>query len=96
MTHMDRVGIREMRQNLSRYASRVRGGESFLITDRGEEVAKLVPVPERASPVDRLVADRQARRAEGNLLDLLEELPHPLEGPPTATVIAELRDERLP
>lgn len=34
LTHMERVGIREMRQNLSRYARRARGGESFVSTDR--------------------------------------------------------------
>jgi prevent-host-death family protein len=45
MTHMELVGIREMRQNLSRYAQRARHGESFLITDRGQEVAQLTPAP---------------------------------------------------
>jgi len=95
MTHMERVGIRDMRQHLSRYASRVRDGESFLITDRGAEVAQLVPAPARVSAVDRLVADRGARRATGNILELLEELPRPLEGPPSAAVLDELREERL-
>lgn len=95
MTHMELVGIREMRQNLSRYAQRVRHGESFLITDRGQEIAQLTPAPGRASAIDRLVAERGARRGQGNLLDVLEELPAPIPGPPSSVVLDELRSERL-
>jgi len=95
MTHMELVGIREMRQNLSRYARRARHGESFLITDRGEEVAQLVPAPGRATAVDRLVAERGARRGQGSVLDVLEELPAPIPGPPSGEVLDELRSERL-
>jgi antitoxin (DNA-binding transcriptional repressor) of toxin-antitoxin stability system len=93
MTHMETVGIREMRQNLSRYAHRARGGESFVITDRGQAVAQLTPAPGRASVIDRLVAERGARRSQGNLLDVLEELPEPIPGPPSEKVLDELRGE---
>ncbi len=95
MTHMNRIGIREMRQNFSRYARRARGGESFLITDRGQEVARLGPAPSRASVIDRLVADRGARRGNGSLLEVLEELPVPIAGPPTSEVLDELRGDRI-
>jgi prevent-host-death family protein len=94
MTHMERVGIREMRQNLSRYAQRARGGESFLITDRGVEVAQLVPAPSRASVIDRLVAERAARRGHGDLLGVLEPLAEPLPGPPSDDVLDEIRADR--
>jgi antitoxin (DNA-binding transcriptional repressor) of toxin-antitoxin stability system len=95
MTHMERIGIPEMRQNLSRYAQRARRGESFLITDCGREVAQLTPVPAHASVVDRLVAERSARRGHGSLLDILQELPEPIPGPPTSEMLDELRAERL-
>jgi prevent-host-death family protein len=95
MTHMERVGIREMRQNLSRYARRARHGESFLITDHGQEVAQLTPAPGHASAIDRLVAERGARRGQGDLLEVLEQLPSPVPGPPTSEVLDELREERL-
>jgi prevent-host-death family protein len=94
MTHMQFVGIREMRQNLSRYTRRARSGESFVITDRGQAVAQLTPAPGRASVIDRLVAERDARRGHGSLLDALEELPEPIPGPPSETVLDELRGER--
>jgi prevent-host-death family protein len=87
---MDQIGIREMRQNFSRYAERARRGESFVVTDRGREIARLVPAPTYASVVDRLVADRGARRGEGSLLELLEPTP----GPPLSDVLDELRGER--
>jgi prevent-host-death family protein len=94
MTHIERVGIRAMRQHLSRYAERARRGESFVITDRGVEVARLVPAPARATAIDRLVAERGARRGHGSVLDALEELPEPIPGPPTADVLDAIRAER--
>jgi prevent-host-death family protein len=95
MTHIERVGIRAMRQHLSRYAQRARRGESFVITDRGVEVAQLVPAPSRASAIDRLVAERGARRGHGSLLDVLEQLPEPIPGPPTADVLDAVRTDRV-
>lgn len=50
------VGIRELRDNLSRYLDRVRGGEEVVVTDRGHAVARVLPIGgERA--LDRLVAE---------------------------------------
>lgn len=94
MTHMELVGIREMRQNLSRYARRAKSGESFVITDRGQAVAQLTPAPGRASAIDRLVAERGAQRGQGDLLDVLEDLPEPIPGPPSGELLDELRSER--
>ena len=37
------VGVRELRQYLSRYLDRVKQGESLVVTERGREVARLVP-----------------------------------------------------
>jgi antitoxin (DNA-binding transcriptional repressor) of toxin-antitoxin stability system len=95
MTHMELVGIREMRQNLSRYAQRVWHGESFLITDRGQQIAQLTPAPGRATVIDRLVGERGARRGQGSLLDVLSELSAPIPGPPSDQVLDEMRSERL-
>jgi len=65
-----------------------------VVTDRGVEIAQLVPAPARASAVDRLVAERNARRGHGNLLDVLEELPEPIAGPPSEETLDDLRAER--
>jgi prevent-host-death family protein len=41
---MERIGVRELRQNASRYLARVAGGETLEVTDRGRPVALLVPL----------------------------------------------------
>ena len=37
------VGVRELKENLSRYLKRVKSGERILITDRKKELAIIVP-----------------------------------------------------
>ncbi len=41
---MERVGVRELRQNASALLRRVAAGESIVVTDRGRPVARLSPV----------------------------------------------------
>lgn len=50
------AGIRELRNHLSQYLDRVRGGEEILVTDRGEAVARLVPL-DGPRVLDRLIAE---------------------------------------
>ena len=38
------VGVRELRQNLSKYLDRVKAGEDLVVTEHGHEVARLVPL----------------------------------------------------
>ena len=80
------VGIRDLRDHLSRYIDRVRGGDELVITDRGLAVARLVPV-EGGRKLDRLIAEgvvtpaaerrrtRPGRRVEvrGTVSDLVAE-----------------------
>ena len=65
-----RVGVRELRQNLSVYLERVIAGESLEVTDRGRAVALLVPLRPGATVVDRLVASGRAIPARRQLGDL--------------------------
>jgi prevent-host-death family protein len=51
------VGIRELRQYLSRYLERIEHGESFVVTDRNRPVARLMPLAEATPDLARLVAD---------------------------------------
>jgi prevent-host-death family protein len=51
MTHMSHtVGVRELRQNLSKYLDRVKDGEALVVTERGREVARLIPAGAAALP----------------------------------------------
>jgi prevent-host-death family protein len=50
------VGVRELRDNLSRYLEQVRRGEEVVVTDRGRAIARVTPIgTERA--IDRLIAE---------------------------------------
>ena len=96
MTHMTRVGVRELRQNLSRYLREVKEGETFLVTERGREVARLSPSGPADSPLARLVAERGATMPRSDLLALVRRSnTPPAEGAPSAEVLDELREERL-
>ncbi len=88
---MERIGVRELRQNASRYLRRVAEGESIEITDRGRPVAVLVP--SKRTGLDRLIAEGRVRPAEGDVLDLGDPLPLPegMEAP--SSVLMRLRDE---
>jgi len=93
---MDSVGVRELRQNLSKYLALVKDGQSLTVTERGREVARLTPSGPPDSPLARLVAERGATMPRGNLLALSASstLP-PAKGPPVEQVLDELREERL-
>lgn len=90
---MDRVGVRELRQNLSVYLRRVRRGEALEVTERGQPVALLTPLGE-GDVWSRLEARRlRVRRGEGNLADLPP--PRPARpGPAMSVILDELREER--
>lgn len=66
---MDRIGVRELRQNASRYLARVVNGESLEVTDRGRPVAMLVPI--QGDLWDHLVASGRVilPTGEGVVLD---------------------------
>jgi len=93
---MERVGVRELRQNLSVYLREVKAGGSFVVTERGREVARLSPSGTADSPLARLVAERGATMPRRDLVELAGETPSaPAQGPPSLEVLDELREERL-
>jgi prevent-host-death family protein len=93
---MNQVGVRELRQNLSRYLVQVKAGESFAVTERGREVARLTPSGPADSPLARLATERGATMPRRDLLSQARSssLP-PAVGPPSLEVLDELREERL-
>ena len=89
----DRVGVRELRQNLSVYLRRVQRGESLVVTEHGRPVAQLGPLPLDGSTIEQLVAEGRATAAVGSL----EDLPS-LEGPVSdeaSRALQEQREDRL-
>jgi prevent-host-death family protein len=64
----ERVGIRELRQDLSRYLRRVRAGERLIVTERGRPVAVVSPWAEESDTISRLVVAGRVRRGAGGLV----------------------------
>lgn len=89
---MNRVGVAELRQNLSRYLRRVEQGERLVVTDHNRPVAELGPPSSEPSHLDRLVAEGRVARP------VRRGLPKPLEldGDPYALsrALDEIRGER--
>lgn len=82
-----------MRQNLSRYLDRVEKGETLVVTERGREVARLIP-----SASDRyaeLAARHGATVPVGRLEDAAERIDAPAAPAGTTDAfLAESRRER--
>ncbi len=90
----ERVGVRELRQNLSVYLRRVASGETLEVTERNRAVAILAPLPEASTPLGRLISTGRATAPVGDLLDL-----DPPEGEVSTRLSDALereREERLP
>jgi prevent-host-death family protein len=105
VTHMatvastSRVGVRELRQNLSKYLERVKDGETLVVTERGHEVARLVPSHPDIDPFYLELAEKYgATIPKGDLGETIANLP-PLKNPPPAgtadALLAEDRRERF-
>ncbi len=53
------VGIRELRDSLSRYLAEVERGHTVTVTDHGRPVARIVPIT-TVSKLDQLIAEGRA------------------------------------
>ena len=80
--------MRELRQNASKFLSRVMRGESFEVTDRGRPVARLVPIG-GDTEWERLKASGKVREAEADL----PELPPPIRLPKGSRLLSEILGE---
>jgi prevent-host-death family protein len=80
------VGIRALRDSLSKYLDEVKAGKTVTVTDNGKPIARIVPIQEM-SPLDRLIAEGRAHpprdpsggplpppvKANGTVSDLVSE-----------------------
>lgn len=79
------VGIRDLKNNLSRHLKSVQDGNAITVTDHGKPIARIEPV-DHLSPLDQMIADgrvtpaKQANitlpepvKTKGSVLDLIEE-----------------------
>lgn len=98
MSHMTTIGVRELRRDASRWLARVRGGESFVITDRGRPVASLGPLPADTGYEAMLAAGCIAAGSGEDLATITDRLDAEFgieRGEPLSRIVDELRaDER--
>src|SRR5436305_851492 len=59
---MNWVGIKELRNGLSRHLAAVRSGQIVTITDHGRPVARIVPV-DQPTALERLIAEGRVQPA---------------------------------
>ncbi len=91
---VETIGVRELRQNASRYLRLVKAGERVAVTERGELIAYLIPAHEKpVSIIDQLLAAGQYRPATGSLADVLDPIELPPGSKTASEVLQEMRDE---
>lgn len=83
---MERIGVRELRQNASEWIRRAHAGERIEVTRRGEVMAVLGPPPQGGA-LDRL---REARRLKPASVTAPLPAPVPTRRP-ASEALAELR-----
>ena len=84
-----KVGVRELRQNLSVYLRRVARGERFVVTDRREPVAELGPLIGDDDETEWMRRNnlRPAKRK-------WEDMPPPIDLGPGVSLSDDLQRER--
>ena len=91
-----RVGVRELRQNLSIYLDRVKAGETLEVTERGEPVAVLGPRPERpVTVIERLIAEGRVTPATVDHRTIGPPPPGEPGERPASEILLEMRDEEI-
>jgi prevent-host-death family protein len=88
MSHMERIGVRELRRDASGALRRVAAGETIEVTDRGRPVAVLTK--SMPSGLARLEREGLLRRAVGRLLEL-EPMRLPAGVRPPSEIVSEGR-----
>jgi prevent-host-death family protein len=91
MCYMERIGLRELRQNASRYIARVARGETVEVTQRGRLVARIVPAGDDSWEQLMLRGDVIPAESPG---DLLEVTPMDIDFDASAALQRLRADER--
>ena len=97
---MDSIGVRELRQNASKYLDRVKRGESIEVTERGVPIAVLGPVPVvKKTGAELLIEQGILVPGDGTLAEILGRPKLPIEtdyaGPTLAEILDEQREDRV-
>jgi prevent-host-death family protein len=86
------TGITELKSSLRETLEQVKAGESVLVTDRGEPIARIVPVEPEEERMARLVRSGVVRPPLRPLDESFWTLPRPED--PEGLVLSELLRQR--
>ena len=91
---MHKVGVRELKQNASAVLRRVKAGEVLEVTERGQPVARLIPL--KLSRIEQLIAEGKMTPADMTLEEVRRKFPlrEPSPGQkPLSQIVIEMREE---
>jgi prevent-host-death family protein len=88
-----RVGVRELRQNLSVYLDRVKRGETLSVTEHSHVVAVLKPAP-AINALERLIAEGRATAPTRSFADL-RPAPRIQLSKPLSQIVDEMREDKV-
>lgn len=93
---MERIGIRELRQNASVWVARAQNGEAIEISNHGRLVARLVPVDDADADREALIAAGRLAEAahRGQRFDSSELLDAAETMPSISDILQQQRDDR--
>jgi prevent-host-death family protein len=89
---MERIGVRELRQNASKYLDKVKAGETVEVTERGTLVALLVPPTRDQSARNRLIAEGKLLPGSGRPFAFPTRVKADLD---SGAVLDEMREDRF-
>lgn len=67
---MKKAGVRELRLHLSRYLKEVKDGELILVTERGTEIAQILPLRSREDQKEIKIQSTIGNLAQKGLIQL--------------------------
>lgn len=70
---MRTVAVSELRDNLMSFIKKVQAGENIIVTSRGNEVAKLVPVEDKKHMAKEKLKELQKTAYVGDVLSSVDE-----------------------
>lgn len=82
------VGIKELKSKLSSYIDLVEHGEEVVVTERGREIAVVIPITPERRALSRLAKEGKARAGSGKPLGASGVA---LKGQPLSTTVLEER-----
>jgi prevent-host-death family protein len=89
---VESIGIRQLRQNASVWIARAKAGATIQITDRGQPVARLVPLTPTEQARNKLIAQGQLIPAPVPRVPF--STAHLIEGHSLSAVLDEQRADR--